>query len=368
MNELLTYFLLFAVPFLVIPLGFNQFELPKVIALILTIIILLAFYIMLFVKKRNVSISKVKILLIITLLIISFYHLIAANFSLPLLWGNIWRPQGTVIYLGLLIIFVLADKLPFKIKNNSQLATLSLVILFLATLLIGPRESFRFIGPLGEANALGASVIFLFPFGWQHPKYRKLSLVISLILILLSGSRSAILGFSAELIILLLVKLPKVFVWAVTSFLIIFIISIVFPFSHRLIPVSFNIKYESRADIWSTSFQAALNAPLLGTGFGSVQEMIHSQAEKTQSLLRVQSIDHAHNLFLNWWIENGLIGLLILLYIIYRSLQNLIVQKSWTLLSILVGLLIVQIFNPLSIANLIHFWYILGISFTRHQD
>lgn len=363
--SILTYSLLFGLSFLVIPIGWSQFEVPKTLAAILLISILGIFSLITSPK----SLLNIKLIFFLLLTGLSFYHLLFPVFPDHLLWGNFWRPQGTLLYLSLFLFFLIAHKLPFNLKLYSRLAFYSLIILLVFTLVIGPTSSFRFAGPLGEANSLGAMVLFLFPLALFSGKRKDktISAALAVILILLSGSRSAILGFLAEAIILFLLKFKKIFLLATLGIIFIYVFAFILPFLPHNIPEQYFLRFESRVDIWSISFWAGFDNPILGTGFGSIQDAIKLYATKIDSLIQYQSVDSAHNLFLNFWLTGGIVGLISLILIIILSIKNLIRTQSWTLLSILIGLLIVQSFNPVSAAVLVQFWWILGISSQADQ-
>lgn len=61
----------------------------------------------------------------------------------------------------------------------------------------------------------------------------------------------------------------------------------------------------------------------------------------------------------------GILGPLIFLGLVLMVAKNLIITKEWILLSVLIGFLIVQSYNPVSIVNLIHFWWVLGIGLSK---
>lgn len=126
--------------------------------------------------------------------------------------------------------------------------------------------------------------------------------------------------------------------------------------------------FEDRAQIWQVSLQAGFSSPFLGSGFGATENLIKNEAQKVSSILRFQPVDDAHNLFLNWWLSLGLLGVFMIIWIIIRTALNLYFQKSFILLASLLGLLTVQLFNPVSVANLIPFWWILGISFIQQKS
>lgn len=369
---ILTYLLLFGLIFAVVPFGQSPYETPKAIGAF--IFIAAVFLVSLFLLPRKLFIRSLrfnnkKIAVSLCLLGLASYHLFSSNFSSQLLLGNPIRPQGTLLYLSLFLLFFIAPKLPFRLSLAGKWALFSLATLLVFTLIIGPRESFRFIGPLGEPNALGAAVLFLFPLAvsLRDKPWKASALIFATILIFLSGSRSAIFGLLGELLILYLPKRLKVFLPAALVLTITYLVFLAVPFFLHYQPPEYFLRFEDRAEIWSVSALAGFNSPLLGTGFGSSEDVIRKQAERMNSLVQYQLVDHTHNLFLNWWLMGGLIGVILLSTLIAISLKNLYLQRSWSLLAILFGLLVIQSFNPVSSISLIHFWWLLGISFQRKK-
>lgn len=143
--------------------------------------------------------------------------------------------------------------------------------------------------------------------------------------------------------------------------------AIFLPFIPHAIPEQVNMRFENRTDIWTTSYLAGFDHPIIGTGFGSMETVINKKAWETTNFIRFQSVDNGHNLFLNWWIMGGSLGLSLFIILMLISVTNLYKTKSWAFLSILIGLLIIQLFNPVSSVILVQFWWVLGISFSKKQ-
>lgn len=360
------YFLLLGLIFVIMPFGDNQFELPKVLAAIVSLTLLFLLTLpRLFAKPWKINL---RIICFIVLIAIALFHLFFPTYPDNLLLGNTWRPHGTILYLNLFLLFFIAPKLPFNKATVAKFSLCSLPVLLVSTLLIGSKNSWRFIGPLGESTALGSVVLFLFPFtALLQRKYQISSLILSFVLILLSGSRMALVGLLAEIILLYLPHHKKLFKTGLVGLGTLLIFSLITPFLPRQLPAEYFLRFENRNEIWAVSYSAAFKSPLLGNGFGSVQDVIREQAWKDNNFIRFQSVDHAHNLFLNWWLMSGAVGTLILLVIIITSLKNLIASRSQILLSILIGLLIIQSFNPVSVVSLVHFWWLLGITFSSSE-
>ena len=125
------------------------------------------------------------------LAVICYIHLLAGSGG----WGNQYRPQGELIYLGLVGWLLFADKLNFSVHKYGTFALYSLVGLVISALLIGPREDWRYIGVLGEPNALAAASLFYLTLVMQLSGYKKwLGVFLSVLLVIATGSRGGVLG------------------------------------------------------------------------------------------------------------------------------------------------------------------------------
>jgi O-antigen ligase len=92
-----------------------------------------------------------------------------------------------------------------------------------------------------------------------------------------------------------------------------------------------------RIDAWESSAKGILESPILGHGMGSYRAVAY-QYLSGEDLRRTTNEDkqmvHAHNQYIEIWLENGLIGLLLFLSIIYVSFKQLLRKPS------IVGLLL----------------------------
>src|SRR5258706_492957 len=139
-------------------------------------------------------------------------------------------------------------------------------------------------------------------------------------------------------------------------------IGILFLISSFLLPFALakDVVYENRAEIWQTSIISGYQHPFLGWGFGNTEVALKQYNKKLYNNLQGYYVDSAHNIFIDYWIQGGFLGLSILLLLIYISIKNFIIKKSVMNITLLLGLMITLSFNPSSIVGLIGFWYILG--------
>lgn len=347
------YFLLFFLPLLAIPVGIN-FETVKVLMAEIAIALLVLTWINQLQKQDFKKFKKTSVLLVCGIFLLSSLSLIL-NLNLNSLFGNIFRLQGNFLLYLLLIFSIISSSIKiYPIPN--LIYQIPLVLIFIFTLIMGPNLSGRFIGSLGDPNSLASTAIFLFPFVWFNQKNKKvLWLMLILIILFLSQSASGILGLILQLTFIFLIykvnlSLPK----SLLICLILLALSYSLPF------VEGGGWYENRAEIWKTSFYTALHSPLLGYGFGNTESAIHNISVVLNNNVQYQIVDSSHNLFLDFWIQGGLISLIIFISLITFAFINLNRKKSYLEISLLIGLLTVTSFNPPSVTTLISLWWVLG--------
>ena len=71
---------------------------------------------------------------------------------------------------------------------------------------------------------------------------------------------------------------------------------------------------DTRPMIWAYYANLAARSPLVGVGFGRTVPGIHYGTENDRGLAVVESnaYIHAHNIVLNWWLQTGIVGVLLL--------------------------------------------------------
>ncbi len=123
---------------------------------------------------------------------------------------------------------------------------------------------------------------------------------------------------------------------------------------------------ESRGFIWEIAFQAMLDYPL-GMGFGALYDYSGDLG-----------IPHAHNMFLQWGVQFGFVGLLLMLYLIVRALamSRIKIQKDdnnashlMALRLALVSYLVSGLFEPFLNTNSgPFFWLMLGLLVANYEE
>jgi O-antigen ligase len=132
-----------------------------------------------------------------------------------------------------------------------------------------------------------------------------------------------------------------------------------------LLPVSENTQYENRSVIWHTAIAAGLINPIAGGGFGNTELLLDSVIHKEHNSLIGSYIDSSHNIFLDWWVQGGLVGVGILAALFIFVIKNFYVEKRTFELILFLGLLVVFSLNPVSVISLIQLWWLIGQSFRK---
>ena len=71
---------------------------------------------------------------------------------------------------------------------------------------------------------------------------------------------------------------------------------------------------DTRPMIWAYYEKLAMRAPIIGVGFGRTVPGLtyHTQDDRQLARVEFNAYIHAHNLFLNWWLQTGVVGVLLL--------------------------------------------------------
>lgn len=347
-------FLLFGLAIVVLPFGISPFETPKIIVAELGILVLMV--LVLGQKKWFSGYRLGQLGLIGGVLVWSIVGLIFNHGGAGFL-GNSFRLQGVFLLWLLLIFSLVCCRVGFV--RSPRWVLLGLIILeLLAVVLVQVPSVDRAVGTLGEPNALAAYIVFLWPFlVWTSSKSKWLiflSISLAAVIIFLSGSRSGLIAFLIQLVFVSLGKF-KIGIDRVTLISVCLIIfSLALPF------VDQRQEYESRAEIWKTAFVAGFYHPLVGGGFGNTQKLLTDARAILGVNREFQVIDSSHNLLLDFWVQGGVIGVVLIISLIALALRDFIRARSQLGVMLLLGLVTVAMFNPLSIVSLIQFWWLLG--------
>jgi O-antigen ligase len=364
MINYLILFLLFFLPFIVVPFGNSQFEVPKVIISEIGIAGLFIFFLLKHKKSIFVLFNHTHLLLVELLFLLTIYQLLFFHSSI-LIWGDPTRLQGILLLWLLLLFSLLSSQLSFK-KLPSYWYSFLLIMLTFLSLIMGNQNG-RAVATLGEPNALATVAVFFWPFVY-FAKYkntklqlsaRTISILCTIIIIFLSGSRSGLLAFGMQLIFYLLWFVGKCSYRKVIATTIFFTaITYTFPFFE-------SNTYENRAEVWRTAWSTGLQHPFLGSGFGNMEIMLNKTIQVTHNLLIGYSVDSAHNIILDWWVQGGIVGVGILLLFLLLAVKNFSEKNRGFELLLLFGIFTALSFNPASVVSLIAFWWLIGRSFAK---
>ena len=79
-----------------------------------------------------------------------------------------------------------------------------------------------------------------------------------------------------------------------------------------------------RIEYWDAGFKIASNHPILGVGLGDVQDEFDQHYNDVNSKLLLKNRKRAHNMFLTFWVSNGLIGL-----VIFICVLSIFISENW---------------------------------------
>lgn len=365
-------FVLFFLPLLFVPVGFSYFELPKVFIAEISILVIFAYFLL----RGNLNLlfeNKQLLYPIMGIFALSIIDLIFFRTSVSL-FGNSFRLQGIFLLWNLLLITLTSSSMSFK-KMNPFFYFIPLLGLLITIFIFGTDGRGKYVGSLGEATALAATAAFIWPFVFLNIKQKPLkflSILLAASIILLSGSRAGLIAFCIQLIVL---SATTIFKRKLKTAV---VLGVMFTLFALLTPFfDFPGTFENRGDIWKTAITSPYDhfrdgkfspsAFLIGRGFGNVEFILPKLSTALDNNVRFQYIDSAHNIFLDWWMEGGLIGVGILFWLVFSTLKSFVRKNDKVMLLSFMGLLTILLFNPLSVVNLLQFWWLIGISFSNYE-
>lgn len=357
MSAAIVFFLLFILPFLIAPFGITEFENPKVIVCEAGILFL--FLYLLITNKVTFRYKTPQVALYIIIFIVTVIDLLFFRTQLTF-FGNVFRMQGIFLLWLLLLFSILSANCSFKRTPWSVYGILllaELIVVFFLPL----NASQRYVGTLGEPNALSAFAIFVWPFSFSAVKKFGMKekggilLILSIVcaLLLLTNSRSAMIAFGIQLICIGLHK------YKVSTAKIIFICAICYCLSYTFPFFEHNL-YENRVEVWQSALSAGFVQPILGNGFGNTEIALHKAAVSLDLPIQYYYVDSSHNIFLDWWVQGGIVGISALLGLVYLTFKKFIKEGNIRELVLLLGTLTVLSFNPASVVGLLGFWWLIG--------
>ena len=353
----LTIFLLFLLQFIYFPIGISHFETPKVYAAEFCIFLLLLIYLFTQKKIQARGIQKKSIICFSLLIVVTGIDLMFLKTSISF-FGNSFRLQGIFLLWMLILFAFLSAKIPIKNHLHTWFLASVLFLQLIFTLVLQGQGT-RLVGTIGEPNALAANIVFLWPFLYfqqgQKTGWKVVSILIACVVIFLSGSRSGIIALAIQLLFIVLttrVNLPLKKILIICLFLLLCM--------YLLPTVDTTGPYENRMDVWQSALRAGFSHPIIGSGFGNMQFALSTSAKTFPNNLGLSFVDSSHNIFLDWLVQGGFIGISIFLYILYHTFLFFIQKKNVLDIVLLLGLITALSFNPASIVSLIALWWLIG--------
>lgn len=418
-------FILLTLPLIYIPFIFNPYEFPKFLFFVGFSWILAFLYILKtvwetaslnkyehvlmdsgqsrlsesFAKRlRMTGIDKITFLVLIYLAVVFLANILGLDSKISIL-GSEFRHQGFLTLLSGALIFFIVKKIK-KIEDSfwmvialngfivSALAICQIIAIQFFPQINIPTYQGRIVGSLGNPNSLGGYLVMLLPFvlfaeGSLRRHFIKYGISLLIIIaIFFTDSRSALLAGGFVIFVFLMKVFFKVNVCKKISLIILFLLVFLLFGNKMLNPIRrifdsevLQIRSESakglvqydrewkrisiwdnRILIWAEGLKAFQKSPILGYGQENFELIFPKE--------RHMKVDNAHNIFLEIAISSGMLGLIIFLAIIFIALkQSSIVVR----LSIFVFLVVAQ-FNPLSIAQIAFFWFLISLSNRRDNN
>jgi O-antigen ligase len=301
MQKIIILFLLFFLPFIVGTFGISFYESPKIIASQLAIDALIVYALL---NLKNVKKYKPSIfdMCLFGIFLLTFIQILLNPNPLSF-YGNEFRKQGIFLLWHLLAFAFIVSKSQKTIIPNHKILRyiphFSFLLLIVTTFFFGTTPDGRAVGVFGEPNSLGLYSVFLWPF------VHILAAPFAFLIILLSGSRSAFIAFFVQLIFIFMVERMKIKTKSALLLCTILIAgSLYLPFLEQ------GGDYQNRAIIWQTALDAGLEKPFLGHGFGMTELAIKEASFRLENNIRFEYIDSAHNIFLDWFIQGGFVGII----------------------------------------------------------
>ncbi len=232
---------------------------------------------------------------------------------------------------------------------------------------VEPRRAISFFShPNGFSLFLTPLLAFLLPFVFDHKIswFYKVSYILGLVGLLLSLSRGGWLTFVVIAVIYIAffakerVRLTGLVAGAV---LVLIVTSVPF-LQKRAVSVYVGDKStESRISLWHTGLNMVKTSPILGKGLQGFE----ANFDKYNTDPTQDKINLAHNVFINFWVETGLLGViafvLVSIFALYRAWRTKGLLGAAMILFVLAILIHGQVDNPYMRNDLaLEFWLVLA--------
>lgn len=387
-KQLLPYLLgsiLLILPFLHSSFLPNSYEFPKFLFFVIAVQALVIFFLVpkLFVKGIHFFSPNLLDILVFSFtaaLLIADIGGIDPRISLL---GSVYRHQGFVLSLSFFFFYALLRSLTkpegnwlvrffFKgIIISTFFLCLTPFVQALVYYLLPqsgiPTYQGRIVGTMGNPNFLGGYLAMILPFVLlanlktmfhiskiQTFFLKRILILLIIAVILLSDSRSA--QIAAGVVLLgsfVYVNIQSV-LWQRIIMGILLTLSLVI-FSNQELIMKRDSIWDNRSLIWSKGVEGLVKRPMLGYGQENFELVFPKE--------RHMKVDNAHNIFLEIAVSSGIIGLGLFLTILVVVFKHAPLQIKLSLLAFLIS----AFFNPVSIAQIALFWFLLGISSLKNR-
>ncbi|NQU77131.1 O-antigen ligase family protein, partial [Candidatus Falkowbacteria bacterium] len=213
--------------------------------------------------------------------------------------------------------------------------------------------------------------------GFMAP-FLVLTTSISIATIYLTRSYSGYLGIAFGILILVLISSAKKKLKTIIIITLI-IFSAIFLYTQKdnpklraLTDLSGHTAIHSRIQIWKTSFAIIKDNPILGIGLGNFHSAYIKYLPKTIENPLEYNVIKPHNLYLNLWLETGLLGLIAFLWLIvifYKkttSIENckLKIENSAVIAAAMTAILVQGLLDTPYFKNDLSliFWLLIGLT------
>ena len=237
----------------------------------------------------------------------------------------------------------------------------------------GGQEVLRVTSVFGYPNAVGlflAPLILIFICQKNKLSYWLLSLL-ALLAIIFAKSEGAIFGILAGLIFLgLSLKFWRKFTLVgiiISIFLILFTPSLKNYFWQKATLSDFS--GQIRKEMWQETLQMLKQKPILGAGLSGYQKAVTPYHKKSY----IEIYLYPHNIFLNFWSELGIAGLIVFLWIIIKFFRTGLKNKNDIINISLNAAMVVLLFHGLVDAPYfkndlsVLFWLIIGLKQLQNE-
>lgn len=395
--------ILVLVPIMIIPGSDDFFYYPKILMVYVLILFMLGIHTI--AQNRNEFRLDKSVLVLIIFISLVMISTIFSNNHIAAIWGKFRREEGLFAIIAYILLFILARIYYKDNKKHSILIGISALIVSVYGIsqYFGidpiPRDEIRLFwsgrafSTMGNPNFLGTYLVLMLPLPiFQFLKESKyISLLISSIIylcLLLTFTRSALLGFAVIMGFVLFFVIKKKYLWKKYLMLILVFFSITVFVNEesngrlygRILSIGNDAQvfldreegYEkagaNRIYIWLRTIDLIKESPWVGYGLENLEPVfVEKYSDEMMEIYgKVYLVDRAHNEYLHIAVSSGIPALIAYLIFIFLCLKKgyELTKKDIRYLPYLtaVSAYLVQAFFNISVVSVAYiFWIFLGI-------